>query len=164
MHANALTLTTFYTAFAELNALGMAQCYADNACFDDPVFSLRGKTRVMGMWQMLTQTTREQGADVWRLGFNGIQADDTTGQAHWNAHYRFSATARMVHNRIDAQFTFDAHGLIATHRDHFNFWAWSCQALGTPGWLLGWSPLLRSKVRRQAAKNLAQFMANRNAI
>ena len=29
---------------------------------------------------------------------------DTTGRAHWDAHYRFSATGRLVLNRIDAAF------------------------------------------------------------
>jgi len=41
----------------------------------------------------------------------------------------------------------------------FDFWAWSRQALGLPGWLLGWTPWLRRKVRATAARNLAKFMA-----
>ena len=64
-------------------------------------------------------------------------------------------------NRIDAEFEFDKTGLITRHRDRFDFWVWSRQALGTPGWLLGWTPLLRNKVRATAAKNLAKFMAAR---
>jgi hypothetical protein len=86
-------------------------------------------------------------------------SDITEASAHWEAHYRFSATGRLVHNRIDAAFTFDAQGLILTHRDRFDFWAWSRQALGTPGLLLGWSGFLRQKVRTQAAKSLAHYRA-----
>ena len=40
---------------------------------------------------------------------------------------------RLVLNRIDGAFTFNPRGLIVTHRDRFDFWAWSRQALGTPG-------------------------------
>ena len=54
-------------------------------------------------------------------------------------------------------FIVSADGLILTHRDRFDFWAWSRQALGTPGLLLGWSGFLRDKVRAQAAKNLAAY-------
>ena len=34
----------------------------------------------------------------------GCYADD--GQAHWDAHYRFSSTGRIVDNSIDAHFIF----------------------------------------------------------
>ncbi len=160
MQPNALTITKFYTAFAELESTSMAQCYADTATFEDAVFTLRGKTEIMGMWRMLLETTRAKGMDAWRLEFCDVTADANTGQAHWDAHYRFSATGRMVLNRVDAQFTFNDQGLITTHRDRFNFWAWSSQALGTPGLLLGWAPFLRNKVRQQAAGNLQKFMAS----
>ncbi|MDB5894551.1 MAG: snoaL-like protein, partial [Rhodoferax sp.] len=36
---------------------------------------------------------------------------------------------------------------------------WSRQALGAPGMLLGWTPMLRNKVRAQAAANLRKFLA-----
>ena len=42
-HANAELLNKFYTAFANLDAETMASCYHENAEFDDPAFSLRGK-------------------------------------------------------------------------------------------------------------------------
>lgn len=161
MQANALTITKFYTAFAQLDGDGMDQCYADGVAFEDEVFTLQGKAQTMGMWRMLIETTRAKGMDAWRLEFSDVVADTTTGAAHWDAHYRFSATGRMVLNRIDAQFTFDNQGLIITHRDRFNFWSWSSQALGAPGLLLGWSPFLRNKVRQQAAGNLQKFMAGR---
>jgi hypothetical protein len=161
MHANEKTIHTFYAAFAQLDADTMATCYADDVAFDDEAFSLRGKLEVMGMWRMLTDATQAKGRDVWKLEHSGIQADATQGQAHWDAHYRFSATNRMVLNRIDARFTFNPQGLIATHRDRFDFWSWSRQALGTPGLLLGWTPFLRNKVRTTAAANLKKYMASK---
>jgi hypothetical protein len=133
----------------------MQACYAANAHFEDEAFSLDGARQIGGMWRMLCDTTRAKGMAHWQL-----QASDITEHtAHWEAHYLFSATGRLVHNRIDAEFAFEAHGLIVKHRDRFDFWAWSRQALGAPGWLLGWSPWLRRKVRAQAAANLRRFLA-----
>ena len=70
---------------------------------------------------------------------------------------------RLVLNRIDARFVFDHKGLIVRHRDVFDFWAWSRQALGTPGTLLGWTPFLRAKVRTQANANLQKYLARQAA-
>jgi hypothetical protein len=63
-----------------------------------------------------------------------------------------------VHNVIEAAFTF-RDGRIATHRDHFDLYRWTRQALGTTGVLLGWTPFLRSAVRRKAALALVRFSA-----
>lgn len=160
MHPNQKTIIKFYKAFAALDADTMAECYADDVQFDDEVFSLRGKREVAGMWRMLTDVTRSRAKEDWKLEFSGLQADASTGQAHWDAHYRFSATGRLVLNHIDARFTFNAKKLITSHRDQFNFWAWSRQALGAPGLLLGWSPLLRNKVRQQANASLKKYLDN----
>ena len=159
MHPNQQTLEKLYSAFAQLDADTMAACYADDAIFDDEAFSLRGHREVTGMWRMLCSATQAKGRDVWKLQYSGLSADDSTGQAHWEADYRFSATGRMVHNIVDSRFTFDSKGLIKTQRDRFDFWAWSRQALGAPGLLLGWTPFLRSKVRATAAGNLKKYLA-----
>jgi ketosteroid isomerase-like protein len=157
--ANAQTIERFYQAFSRLDGPAMAACYASDATFDDEAFSLRGRRQVGGMWRMLCDATRAKGADVWRLTWRDVHADDTSGQAHWDAHYRFSATGRLVDNSIDSRFSFTPDGLIATQRDTFAFWTWSRQALGTPGLLLGWTPMLRKKVRATAAANLATYLA-----
>jgi ketosteroid isomerase-like protein len=161
LNANEKTIAAFYTAFARLDADAMAPLYADDVAFDDEVFSLRGKAQVMGMWGMLCAATKDKGADVWRLQFRDVTADAANGAAHWDAHYRFSATGRIVDNSIDARFTFAPDGRIARHRDTFDFWRWSRQALGVPGLLLGWSPSLRAKVRARATANLRRFMEAR---
>lgn len=153
------TIENFYAAFARLDTDRMAICYADDAEFQDEVFRLRGKREVMGMWRMLCDATRQKGKDDWKLEFSQITSNGDSGSAHWDAHYRFSATNRLVLNRIDARFVFDEKGLIVRHRDTFDFWAWSRQALGAPGLLLGWTPLLRNKVRAQANANLQKYLA-----
>ena len=149
------TVERFYAAFAKLDGAAMQTCYASDATFDDEAFSLKGAAQIGGMWTMLCSTTKAKGMAHWKLEVSDI----TDRSAHWEAHYLFSATGRLVHNKIDAAFTFDGKGLIATHRDRFDFWTWSRQALGTPGLLLGWSPFLRNKVRATAAGNLQRFLA-----
>ena len=148
------TIERFYAAFARLDADTMQACYAADARFDDEVFSLQGATQIGGMWRMLCTATKAKGLAHWTLEVSDI----TDRSAHWDAHYLFSTTGRQVLNRIDAAFEFDARGLITRHRDRFDFWAWSRQALGLPGWLLGWTPFLRQKVRKQAASNLQRFL------
>ena len=86
------------------------------------------------------------------------EADGDRGSARWVAHYTFTQTGRPVANDVRAAFRF-ADGLIAEHRDEFDFHRWSRQALGTPGLLLGWTPLLRAAVRRRARAGLDEFMA-----
>jgi limonene-1,2-epoxide hydrolase len=150
------TLERFYTAFQRLDGAAMQACYAPDARFDDPAFSLRGAEQVGAMWRMLCAAAQAQGGEAWRLSF---QVGTDGRSARWEAWYRFSATGRAVHNRIEARFSFDEQGRILTHQDQFDFWRWSRQALGLPGWLMGWSDWLRQKVRSQAAKNLARYQA-----
>lgn len=159
MQTPAQTLHRFYTAFAALDADTMASCYANDVSFQDPVFTLQGQREAGGMWRMLCGATRAKGMADWRLEFRDITADANHGHAHWEAHYKFSATGRKVHNIIDADFTFTSDGLIATHKDHFDFWRWSRQALGAPGLLLGWTPMLHNKVKATARGNLDKFLA-----
>ena len=163
MHANQRRLTQFYAAFARLDAEEMAACYALDARFEDEVFALRGHEEVTGMWRMLCGATRDKGVEVWHLRASGIEAGAMSGQARWVADYRFSATGRMVHNVIDSAFEFTPEGLIMRQHDRFDLWAWSRQALGTPGLLLGWTPFMRRKIRAQAAANLQNYLARRRA-
>ena len=158
-HPHAQTLDKFYRAFAALDSATMRSCYAPDVQFQDEVFTLKGRDEVAGMWDMLCSATRAKGLADWKLEYSGIEADDQVGRAHWDAHYLFSATGRKVLNRIDARFTFTPEGLIATHHNSFNFWAWARQALGTTGLLLGWSPSLHNKVRKMADANLRRFLA-----
>ncbi len=146
------TLQRFYTAFANKDGATMAACYHPQVHFTDEVFDLHG-ARAGLMWRMLLSAGKDM-----QMEFSSIEAQGQSGRAHWEARYTFSATGRAVHNRVDAEFEFQ-DGLIIRHIDRFDFWAWSRQALGLPGLLLGWSPLLRKKVQATAARNLAAFEA-----
>jgi ketosteroid isomerase-like protein len=148
---NRRLIETFYAAFDRSDGDAMAACYAPDARFCDPAFGeLRGP-EVGGMWRMLTG--RAEDLDVELAEHD---ADETTGTAHWIAHYTFR-TGRPVVNDIQAEFRFE-NGLIAEHDDSFDFYKWSRQALGPPGLLLGWTPLLRAKVQKEARAGLDEFM------
>jgi len=84
------------------------------------------------------------------------EAGETQGSAHWQARYTFTETGRPVLNDIQASFRFD-DGLIVEHHDEFSFHRWARQALGPVGLALGWTPLVRSAVRRKAAARLAEY-------
>ena len=156
MNANAELITRFYEAFARRDWAAMAACYHSEVHFSDEAFDLHGAD-AGDMWRMLITNGRDL-----KLEYSGISADATTGKAHWDARYTFSATGRKVLNRIDASFEF-RDGLIVRHIDRFDFWLWSRQALGTPGLLLGWSGFLRGKVRAKAAASLAAFTRRTSA-
>jgi len=149
-------ITRFYTAFQQRDAATMAACYHRRATFRDPVFELSG-SNIGAMWRMLC----ERGKDL-RLEFSEVHAEADHGSADWQARYSFSQTGRQVHNIIRAQFTF-SEGLILEHVDRFDFWRWSRQALGTPGLLLGWTPMLQDKVRAKAQAGLEQFLAQQRS-
>jgi ketosteroid isomerase-like protein len=149
---NESLIQTFYESFQKRDGAAMAACYAPDVRFWDPVFLDLEGFRAGAMWQMLTG----RAADL-SVEFSAIEADETRGRAHWDARYTFS-TGRRVLNRIDAEFEFK-DGKIVRHRDSFSLWRWSSQALGPVGVLLGWSPIVTGKIRAQAAKGLAEYIA-----
>jgi ketosteroid isomerase-like protein len=150
-HPNEELIQRFYAAFARHDGDAMAACYAPGARFSDPVFTdLRGE-EPGAMWRMLTAR-----AEDLEVRLEEHEAGDERGSAHWLADYTFR-TGRRVHNDIRAEFRFE-NGLIAEHRDSFSFYAWARQALGPPGLLLGWTPLLRGRVRREARAGLDEFL------
>jgi ketosteroid isomerase-like protein len=151
MHPNEEVIKQFYTAFQKRDAAAMADCYHPNIVFNDSVFvNLRG-AEAGKMWRMLL----ERGKDL-KIEFKDIKANDSTGSAHWDAYYTFGRTGNKVHNSIDATFRFQ-DGKIIEHRDNFDFWRWSRQALGTTGLLLGWTPFLQKKVQAQSAETLSKY-------
>ncbi len=155
MHPNAALITKFYTAFQKLDAETMASCYASDVHFTDPVFPSLHGAEASDMWRMLASRAKD-----FSLTFDGIEADEQTGRAHWVATYIFSQTGNTVVNDIHASFIF-RDGKIVRHIDSFNLWRWARQALGFKGLLLGWTPIVSSAMRKQAAKGLAAFRAKK---
>jgi len=144
-------ITRFYNAFAQRDAQTMAACYADDVVFHDPAFGeLRGE-RARNMWRMLCRA----GKDL-EVRASDIEADATTGRAHWEADYTFGTTGRKVHNVVDARFEL-RDGLITRHTDSFDFGRWAAQAFGPVGSVLGKTPVLPFVMRRLANRQLDGF-------
>jgi len=141
----------FYSAFQQKDHPAMNGCYHPDIHFRDPVFLDLHGNEARAMWHMLC----ERGKDL-RLEFSNIKAGESAVSAHWEAQYTFS-TGRKVHNIINATFEFQ-DGKIIRHEDVFDLWRWTRQALGPIGVLLGWSPIIRSKVRQTAWKGLDAFI------
>src|SRR4051812_49953434 len=131
----------------------MAACYAPQVHFSDPVFPDLHGAEAGAMWRMLTGRATDL-----RLELLDRDAGDDRGSARWRANYTFTQTGRPVVNEVKASFRF-ADGLISEHEDDFDFYRWARQALGPSGLFLGWTPILRSAVRRRARAGLEEFMA-----
>jgi ketosteroid isomerase-like protein len=154
-HPNIELITRFYEAFARLESETLAASYHPEAQFTDEVFVDLNAAQAAAMWRMLCSRAKD-----FSLTFSSVEANDTHGKAHWEAVYTFTSTGKRVHNVIDAEFEFK-DGKIYRHRDRFDFYEWSRQALGFVGLVLGNTGYIRRKVKLEAAKSLAHFMAKK---
>ena len=152
-HPNQKAIVSFYESFAARDADGMVAAYDSRSIrFSDPVFTELQGEEAGAMWRMLVGRAADLAVD-----FRDVSADGHSGKAYWEARYTFSKTGRKVLNRVRAEFVF-RDGKIVEHRDHFDLYAWTRQALGPIGTLVGWSPLLQVPLRRSAKKELRRFM------
>lgn len=152
---NEKIIERFYRAFADGDVEKMIECYHERIEFADPAFGTLKGADAKNMWRMLI----ENGKGNIKINFENVRADGEKGSADWTARYVFSRTGRDVFNRIHAEFDFE-DGKIIRHIDRFDVWKWSRQALGLPGLLLGWSPFLKNKIRRNAIHALETYSAN----
>lgn len=152
---NTETIEKFYTAFQQKDAAKMVSCYHDDVVFQDPAFGTLFGIEAKAMWQMLLSNATDL-----QITYTNVHCSNQAGSAHWEAKYTFSKTGRKVYNKIDASFKFK-DGLIIDHRDHFNFWKWSSMALGPTGLLLGFTFIVKKKVRSSAREALKAY-CNKN--
>ncbi|MDA0194528.1 MAG: nuclear transport factor 2 family protein [Bacteroidetes bacterium] len=152
MEGHLKVIQSFYQAFKDHDVESMVQHYDLNVRFHDPAFGHLEGSDASNMWRMLI----ERGQNNFQIEYSDIRSIGDKVAAHWEAKYPFSKTGRMVHNKIDAEFEFVGDKIIQ-HIDTFNFWKWSSIALGTPGMLLGWSPIVKGKVRRQCLLLLSNY-------
>lgn len=141
----------FYEAFMVRDHYTMGMLYAEHATFSDPVFPLLNARGARFMWKMLLTRAEDLGIEVKILEDSPMRA-----RVEWVAYYNFGATGRRVVNRIQTEMAL-SNGRIVRQVDRFNLWRWSGQALGIKGWLLGWTPLVRNRIRAQAAHSLLEY-------
>ncbi|MTI40787.1 nuclear transport factor 2 family protein [Fulvivirga lutimaris] len=142
----------FYTSFANRDIDGMLSCYDDAVTFEDPAFGKLTGSQPHNMWSMLLK----QGDSGLKITHSAPVAKNDKVVTNWEAVYKFSKTGRQVHNIITATMTIK-NGKIIEHKDVFDIWRWSRMALGTTGLLLGFTPLVKNKIRSQALKALHKF-------
>lgn len=140
-----------YRAFARRDAEAMMRCYHPDIAFRDPVFGELAFPQLRTMWMMLCARGKDLVIELVRC-----QAEAGVGVADWEAKYTFQKTGKFVHNKIASRFVFK-DSLIVEQTDDFDFWKWSSMALGTSGRLLGWTPVIKSAVRKEAKQSLHSF-------
>ena len=151
--SNRALIERLYDALDRGDGEAMTACYAEDARFEDPAFGeLRGD-QIGAMWRMLTSRATDLSVEL-----PSHDADEETGRANWVATYTFTATGRRVVNDIQAGFKF-RDGLIADHVDQFSFRRWASQAFGLGGNAIALLPPLRTRARRTALAQLADYMA-----
>ena len=157
MLTNQALIEKFYSAFQKLDYRTMQDCYSVHPVFNDPVFGILEGVEVRAMWEMLCKSAKN-----FSLTYSNIELlDEEYATCDWVATYTFSKTGRRVVNKVNAYMRIQ-DGKITEHTDYFNFWKWSGQALGLSGWLLGWTHYLKSKVQRNAMKNLNNFLVGQS--
>ena len=154
IHTTHNVLLKFYDSFSKLDAKRMAECYHPDATFTDPAFGKLTYDEVCAMWKMLIERSKGNLS----VEFFDLKSSKKNGTAKWVATYNFSKTDRKVVNEIYAKFKFQ-DGLIIKHTDSFSLWKWSGMALGLKGYLLGWTPFMRNKIREQAKDSLNKYLA-----
>ncbi|UMB54315.1 nuclear transport factor 2 family protein [Lutibacter sp. A64] len=144
----------FYTSFSNGNASGMTECYHKGIQFQDPVFGKLKGDEAFKMWEMLLSKK----SATTKISFSGIKTSENKGSVNWVANYVYGKNKRKVTNKVSANFKFK-DGKIIEHIDTFNVWKWSKQALGTVGFLLGWTPFMKHKIQKITKKQLENFMS-----
>jgi limonene-1,2-epoxide hydrolase len=128
----------------------MADCYHQDARFNDIAFDLHGRKEIRAMWRLICKT------DI-QATVESIVANDAQGQAKLVEVYTFSDTGRRVRNEITGHFKFK-DGLIIEHRDICSPLSWARQAFGgLKGELVGRVGFLRRmKARKKIRDNLVE--------
>lgn len=131
----------YWDALAKGDGKKMAKCYAPDAEFQDEVFHLHGED-IGKMWTGLFKP----GAAV-KVKTHPLTETEDIASGTWEAWYEFKG--RPIHNVIHSTFLLK-DGKIVSQRDRFPFWKWTRMALGVKGTLLGWTPMVRKAVQKQA--------------
>lgn len=151
---NKALIEKFFSSFKSGDGDAMARCYHPDAVFSDPVFPRLSADEAGAMWKMFCRPDSDL-----QVEYGGLETTENSVSASWEARYSFPPGGRNVHNRIRSAFEFK-DGKIIKHSDSFDFYKWSRMALGPVGILLGWTPIVRSKVQRQARAQLRRSMSS----
>lgn len=150
---NKQVIENFYNALNEGNIQEMMKQYHSDVIFEDPGFGKLDYYQVVKMWEMLISKRSQS----FKLIYKNVEAHENVGSVNWIVTYHYSATQRKVVNNIMAQFKF-CDGKIIEHKDSFNLWKWTRQALGISGYLLGWTAFMRKKLNQGTKEVLEDYI------
>ena len=129
MHANEQLLTKLFRCLNAHDHHGIADCYDDDAVFDDIAFTLKGKGQIHAMWDMICSENEVGVASDITVTVNELSANEVEGRAVVIDDYTFRDTGRKVHNLIESAFEFRG-GKIIKQKDKCDSTAWARQAFG----------------------------------
>ncbi len=145
-------VSTFYEAMKAKDFRTMADLYAINALFTDPVFPGLSGFEAGKMWEMLLKNSQD-----FTLDYTVLESDKEHAKVRWVARYTFSKTGRRVRNEVVSTFEL-MDGKILTQRDRFNFKRWARQALGFFPWLFSFTGVTQKKVQETAGRSLNDYI------
>lgn len=143
MSSNEQLLTKFFQCLNAHDFNGMADCFHENATFQDIAFSLNGKKQIQAMWEMIcSPNDKGEKSDI-KSTVQELTANDSTGRAVVLDDYTYRDTGRKVLNTITSTFEF-RDGLIFKQTDSCDAVSWANQALGgITGFIAGYVELIR---------------------
>ncbi len=131
----------------------MLECYHKDIVFKDAVFGKLEGDRAFKMWEMLLSQKKQDTI----INFSNIETTAESGKANWVAEYLYGDKKRKVVNKVSADFKFK-DGKIIQHFETFDLWSWTKQAMGLPGYLLGWTSFMRNKIQQTTNNRLDIFI------
>lgn len=143
MHPNEQLLTRLFQCLNAHDHNGLADCYHEDATFQDVAFTLRGKRQIHAMWDMACSDNKTRVKSDIRATVKELSANESTGRVLVIDDYTFRDTGRKVHNQIVSTFEF-SNGKIIKQRDDCNAALWASQAFGGfKGFLAGHVSFMR---------------------
>ncbi|MEM6644238.1 MAG: nuclear transport factor 2 family protein [Bacteroidota bacterium] len=145
----------FYDALKAKDFKTIENLYHEQVVFNDPVFSHLNHRSVLAMWKMLLENDNSL-----FIEYHSVKIDRQVATCIWEARYNFSKKQLPVHNVIHTKMILKDERILK-HTDSFALWKWSKMALGFPGKLFGWTPLMQNRIRSTARRALEKYMQKR---
>lgn len=144
-------LTRLFRCLNAHDPIGMAECYGEEAAFQDIAFILLNKREIHAMWDMICSDNKKRIKSDIEATVKELSANDSTGRAVVIDDYTFRDTGRKVHNQIVSTFSFQ-DGKIIKQIDECDSVSWGRQAFGgIQGYVAGHVEFIR---RGKAMKKL----------
>lgn len=144
-------LATLFQCLNARDPVGIANCYHQDASFQDIAFTLNGKKQIEAMWDFICSPDENGTPSDIQAVVLDLSANESTGRATVVDIYTFRKHKRHVANLIESSFTFQGDKIIR-QVDHCDPVCWARQAIGGfSGFLAGHVGCIR---RGQAMKTL----------